>query len=64
VKYTMIDMSLNASEVRDTARVLRIGMGTVLSELRKQEAALESVNTVLLRSVHLVDMTLEICVRA
>src|SRR5262249_41543042 len=51
VKHTIIDMSLNASGVRDTARVLRISTDTVLSALRKKEAALESVNTALLRTL-------------
>src|SRR5207302_2056876 len=41
VKHQIIDMSLNASGVRDTARVLRISTDTVLRELRKKEAALE-----------------------
>jgi IS1 family transposase len=50
VKQQIIDMSLNASGVRDTARVLRISTDTVLSELRKKEAALESVNTIFLRT--------------
>jgi insertion element IS1 protein InsB len=51
VKHTILDMSLNASGVRDTARVLRISTDMVLSELRKKEAALESVNTALLRTL-------------
>src|SRR5499427_11101992 len=50
VKRQIIDMSLNASGVRDTARSLHISPTTVLSELRKKEAALESVNTALLRA--------------
>src|ERR671931_444239 len=50
VKQQMIDMSLNASGIRDTARVLRISTDTVLSELKKKAAVLESVNTVLLRT--------------
>ena len=37
VKQQIIDMSLNASGVRDTARVLRISTDTVLSELKKKE---------------------------
>jgi hypothetical protein len=41
----LIDMSLNASGVRDTARVLHISTDTVLNELRKKAAALESVHT-------------------
>jgi insertion element IS1 protein InsB len=43
-------MSLNSSGIRDTARVLRVSTDTVLSELRRKEAALESVNTALLRT--------------
>ena len=52
VKDQIIDMSLNASGIRDTARVLRIRMDTVLRELRKQEEALKSVNVSLLRTLH------------
>src|ERR687885_2041871 len=52
VKQQIVDMSLNASGVRDTARVLRISTDTVLSELRKKEAVLESVNTALLRTIN------------
>ena len=52
VKQTVIDMSLNASGIRDTARVLRISTDTVLSELRKKEATLESVNAALLRTLN------------
>ena len=37
VKQQIIDMSLNASGVRDTAQVLRISTYTVLSELKKKE---------------------------
>ena len=36
VKQTIVDMSLNASGIRDTARVLRISTDTVLSELKKK----------------------------
>src|SRR5215467_12564859 len=50
VKHQIIDMSLNASGVRDTARVLRISTDTVLRELKKKEVALESVNTAFLRT--------------
>jgi len=51
VKQQIVDMSLNASGVRDTARVLHISTDTVLNELRKKEAALESVNTAVLRTL-------------
>jgi hypothetical protein len=60
VKHTIIDMSLNASGVRDTARVLRISTDTVLSELKKKEAALESVNTALLRTLPPDEVTVAI----
>ena len=59
VKHTIIDMSLNASGVRDTARVLRISTDTVLSELKKKEAALESVNTALLRTLNPNDIAVD-----
>ena len=52
VKHMIIDMSLNASGVRDTARSLHICPNTVLRELRKKETALESVNTALLRTLN------------
>jgi insertion element IS1 protein InsB len=45
-------MSLHASGVRDTARSLHSCPNTVLRELKKQEMALESVNTSLLRTVN------------
>ncbi len=43
VQQTIIDMRLNASGSRDTARVLRISTDTVLSELKKQAVVLASV---------------------
>jgi len=52
VKHTIIAMSLNASGMRDTARVLRISTDTVLSALKKKEALLASVNTALLRTLN------------
>jgi insertion element IS1 protein InsB len=60
VKQTIIDMSLNASGVRDTARVLWISTDMVLCELKKKEAALESVNTALLRSLNPDEMAVTI----
>lgn len=60
VKHQIVDMSLNASGVRDTARVLRISTDTVLSELKKKEAALESVNTAFLRTRHPDDIAVAI----
>jgi len=52
VKRMLIDMSLNASGVRDTARSLHICPNTVLRELKKKAPVLELVNTALLRTLH------------
>jgi transposase-like protein len=41
VKHTIIDMTLNASGIRDTARVLRISTDTVLSELKGSVSKVE-----------------------
>ena len=56
VKHTIIDMSLNASGVRDTARSLHICPNTVLRELKKKEAVLESVNTTVLRTLNTAEV--------
>jgi len=53
-------MSLNASGIRDTARVLRISTDTVLSERKKKEAALESVHTALLRTLNPAEVAVDI----
>lgn len=37
IKQQVIDMSLNGSGVRDTARVLKISPTTVIHELKKRE---------------------------
>ena len=60
VKQTIIDMSLNASGVRDTARSLHICPNTVLRELKKKEAVLESVNTALLRTLNPDEVAVDI----
>ena len=60
VKQLIIDMRLNASGVRDTARSLHISTDTVLSALKKKEPALESVNTALLRRVNPDEVTVDI----
>lgn len=36
VKKRIIDMALNGSGIRDTARVLNISPGTVISEIKKR----------------------------
>lgn len=60
VKQLIIDMRLNASGVRDTARSLHISTDTVFSELKKKEPALESVNTGLLRTLNPDEVTVNI----
>jgi IS1 family transposase/transposase-like protein len=60
VKELIIDMSLNASGVRDTARSLHISTDTVLRELKKKEPALESVNTALLKTLNPDKVTVDI----
>jgi transposase-like protein len=36
IKRQIVDMALNASGIRDTARVLRVSPNTVLKELKKR----------------------------
>lgn len=38
VREQVIDMALNGSGIRDTARVLKINMNTVMSMLKKKQA--------------------------
>ena len=51
-KQQVVEMSRNGSGIRDTARVLQISPDTVLRELKKKEAGLESVNSALLRTLN------------
>ena len=51
-KQQIVDMRLNASGVRDTARSLPICPNTVLRALTKKATVLESVNTTVLRTLH------------
>ena len=60
VKELIVDMNLNASGIRDTARSLHISTDTVLSELKKKEPALESVNTKLLSTLNPDEVTVDI----
>jgi IS1 family transposase len=60
VKQRIIEMRLNASGGRDTARSMHISTDTVLSELKKKDPALESVNTARLRPLHADEVTVDI----
>src|SRR5713226_10162073 len=44
VKRQIVDMAMNASGIRDTARVLRESPTTVIKELKNKEADLQQVN--------------------
>ncbi len=37
IKQKIIDMALNGSGIRDTARVLGVSMNTVMSEIKKRK---------------------------
>jgi transposase-like protein len=41
IKQKIIDMALNGSGIRDTARVLGVSMNTVMSELKKKKPNLK-----------------------
>ena len=43
VKQKIIDMAMNGSGIRETARVLEISPETVINELKKKEQDLQSV---------------------
>ncbi len=60
VKHQIVDMAMNASGMRDTARALHISPNTVLHELKKKETALEPVNTALVRTLHPNAITMHI----
>ena len=51
VKDKIIEMSMNGSGIRDIARVPEISTDTVISELKKKEIFLESVNSKLPESL-------------
>ena len=42
VKARMVDMAVNGSGIRDTARVLRVSPNTVINELKKKNHALST----------------------
>lgn len=49
----IVDMAMNASGIRDTARVLKISPTTVLNKLKQQESRLSLVNTAYLEALDL-----------
>ena len=60
VKQQILDMALNGSGVRDTARVLHVSPSTVIRELKKKEAQLQQVNLSVLKQLNLEQVEVEI----
>jgi len=54
-------MALNASGIRDTARVLHVSPSTVIKELKKKEPELEQVNQAVLTHVDPEQVEVEMC---
>src|SRR4030095_13791199 len=52
IKEQIVDMSLNGSGIRDTARVLKISPTTVINTLKKKEPVLTAENQQLLNALH------------
>lgn len=44
VKQQIVDMAVNGSGIRDTARVLHVSTNTVMNELKKKGSSLQQVN--------------------
>ena len=61
MKQQMVDMAMNASGIRDTARVLHISPTTVLAELKKRHRTLEHVNHAVLQVLQPEHVEVEIC---
>lgn len=51
VKHKIIQMAMNGSGVRDTARVLGISINTVISELKKKESEIHKINITYLNNI-------------
>lgn len=61
VKEQIVEMAMNASGIRDTARVLKISSTTVINELKKKEPALQTLNHAVLVSLNPEQVEVEIC---
>ena len=44
IKEQIVDMAMNASGIRDTARVLHVSLTTVINKFKKKAPALQPVN--------------------
>src|SRR5215470_16136580 len=60
VKQPIIDMAMNASGIRDTARVLHVSPTTVIKELKKKAPELQPVHHAVLTVVHPKHVEVEI----
>lgn len=60
VKKKIIDMAINGSGIRDTARVLEISPTTVINELKKKESSLESINCAVLERLNPTQVVVDI----
>lgn len=60
VKQQIVEMALNGSGIRDTARVLQISPTTVINELKKKEGELQPVNQAFLAAHEPAEMTVAI----
>lgn len=59
-KGKVIDMALNGSGIRDTARVLKISPTTVISILKGKESEIETVNTTYISNLDTANVEVEI----
>lgn len=54
-KFKIIQMAMNGSGIRDTARVLDISVNTVIKELKKKETEIQKVNITYLNSIEFLN---------
>ena len=60
VKQQIVDMAMNASGIRDTARVLHVSPTTVIKELKKRNLSSQQVNQAVLQHLHPEQVEVEI----
>jgi insertion element IS1 protein InsB len=61
IKRQIVDRAMNASGIRDTARVLHVSPTTVMKELKKKEPHLQQVHQAVLQHLHPEHVEVEIC---
>ena len=61
VKQQIVDMAMNASGIRDTARVLHVSPTTVIQRTKKKAPELQQVNQAVLKHLHPEHVEVEIC---